>query len=293
MFSSKHLLFTLFLCLLSLILLVACGNLTLPGQPKPITHVYLIVMENEGYNEIVGNAKAPFLNSLIPQYGLATQYNAITHPSQPNYLALFSGNTQGVKDDGRHDLSAPNLADQLEAKGKTWRVFAQNYPGNCFKGETASGGPDGEGTYLRKHNPAVSFANISGNAARCANITDFAHFDPGAANFVMIVPNACNDMHDCSIAEGDTFLSTLIPRLVASKAWQEGSLLFLVWDEGADANSESNQVPLFVLSTGIPAGFKLNNAYDHYSVLRTIEDLWGLGCLGEACNAKNIVESFR
>jgi len=161
---------------------VASGGAGLPA----FRHVYLIVMENKAYESIVGSGEAPYLNDMISRYGLATRYTAVAHPSEPNYIALFSGATQGVTDDGVHDLDAPNLADQLEQKGLTWRVFAQNVPLGCYTGAVASGGPDGDGTYTRKHEPAISFTSIAGDPVRCRNITDLSHFDPAAANFELI-----------------------------------------------------------------------------------------------------------
>ncbi len=92
------------------------------------SHIYLIVMENKEYGSIVGSSEAPYLNWLIRHYALATNYYAITHPSEPNYVSLFSGSTQGIRDDGVHDFSGKNLADELDAHGKTWRVFAENVP---------------------------------------------------------------------------------------------------------------------------------------------------------------------
>jgi hypothetical protein len=105
------------------------------GLPH-FAHVYLLVLENEEYASLVGSADAPYLNGLIAKYGLASNYYGVAHPSQPNYLALFSGSTQGVTDDGNHDLTGTNLADQLDAAHKTWSVFAQDYPGGCFAGAT-------------------------------------------------------------------------------------------------------------------------------------------------------------
>ena len=131
-------------------------------------HVYLIVMENHPFNDVIGDGDAPTLNSLARQGALATDYHAVGRPSQPNYIALVSGSTQGVTDDAVYDLGAPNLADQLEAKGLTWAVWAENLPDGCFTGATARGGPDGDGTYARKHEPFISFTEISGNPARCA-----------------------------------------------------------------------------------------------------------------------------
>jgi phosphatidylinositol-3-phosphatase len=255
------------------------------------THIYLIVMENKGYNNIVGNADAPYINSLVADYGLATNYNGVAHPSEPNYLALFSGSTQGISDDANHDFTGQNLADQIEAHGKTWRVFAQNVPLECFTGATAANGEDGTGTYARKHEPSISFTDISTVPSHCANITNFAHFDPAAADFEFIAPNLCNDMHDCSVATGDAFLRNFVPTILNSPAWQQGGVLFITWDEGEGALS-NNHVPTLIISKAVPSGFQSDAAYDHYSLLRTIEDAWELGCLNKTCSANNMNEFF-
>ncbi|MDQ6681919.1 MAG: hypothetical protein M3Y88_01445, partial [Chloroflexota bacterium] len=202
-----------------------------PSQPAA-RHVWVIVMENRANTSIIGRKNAPYLNSLIAQYGLATNYHALVHGSQPNYVALFSGGLQGVKGNEIVSLNARNIADQLDAAGLTWRVYAQNVPPNCFAGATATGGPDGSGTYARKHEPAISFADIAHDPARCSRITDFSAFDPAAANFELIVPNLQNDMHNGTTAQGDAFLRQFVPRILASAAWQSGSPLFITWDEG-------------------------------------------------------------
>lgn len=257
-------------------------------------HVYVIVMENEEASSIVGNPAAPYINSLISQYALATNYDAVAHPSEPNYLALFSGSTQGVTDDGIYNFSGPNLADQIESAGRSWNVFAENVPLGCYAGATASGGEDGSGTYARKHEPAISFLDISTNATRCAKITDFTHFDPAAANFELIVPNLCNDMHDCSISTGDSFLQAFVPQILTNAAWQQPSVLFLVWDEGSTDIGGGGNVALVVVSNQlVSSGFQSSVLHNHYSLLRTIEDGWGLGCLNNTCSANDLGEFFQ
>ncbi|MGC8635025.1 MAG: alkaline phosphatase family protein [Candidatus Limnocylindrales bacterium] len=258
------------------------------GGLPAFSHVYLIVLENHGLASILGSPDAPYLHSLISDYGLATDYRAVAHPSQPNYLALFSGSTQGVTDDGVHDIAAPTVVDQLEAAGRSWRVYAQNVPGGCYRGASASGGEDGPGTYARKHEPAISFTGISRNPARCADIADFTHFDPAAAAYELIIPNMCNDMHDCSVAEGDRFLAGFVPRILASQAWRQGGVLFITWDEG----SGPEPVATLVVARGVRAGFRSAVPHDHYSLLRTIEAAWQLPCLGNACHANVLSEFF-
>ena len=263
-----------------------------PSVPA-FTHIYTIVMENREYGDIVDRAEAAYLNSLIAQYGLATNYTAPARPSEPNYFALFSGSTQGATGDGVYDFDGANLADQMQAAGKTWRVFAENVPINCFVGDVASNGSDGIGLYARKHNPAISFTDISRSPARCANITDLTHFDPAAANYALIVPNMCNDMHDCSVATGDNFLKGFVPRILSSRAWQDDGVLFITWDEGTTSQGGGGRVPLIVISTRVTKGFRSAVAYNHYSLLRTIEDAWGMECLNHACAASDLSEFFR
>jgi hypothetical protein len=262
--------------------------------PLSFSHVYLIVLENEEYGSLVGSADAPYFNSLISSYGLATNYFGVAHPSQPNYLALFSGSTQGVTDDSNHDVSATNLADQLEAKGKSWAVFAQDYPGNCFTGATKGGSGEGigaKGSYARKHNPAISFTDISTNPTRCAHITNLAAFDPAAADFELIVPNQCNDMHSCPISTGDEFLRAFVPKITSSAAFA-GSVLFITFDEGDSNAGGGGHVATVVVSPLVKPGFQSAAKYDHYSLLRTIEDAWVLGCLGQACAASDMMAFF-
>jgi hypothetical protein len=256
-----------------------------PQGPIPaFRHVYVIIMENKEYGRIAGSSAAPYLNSLIARYGLATNFYAETHPSQPNYIALTSGGLQGTSTDGRYDLSVPNLFDQIEASGRTWRLYAQGYPGNCYTTYIAGAvadGPGAVGEYVRKHNPAISYTSISRNPARCANITRLAGFDPAAADFEMIIPNQINDMHSSSVQAGDAFLKLFMPQILDSPAF-DGSVVFITWDEGDTADRGGGHIATIVLSPGMTPGARYDVASNHYSMLRTIEQAWGLPYLGEA-----------
>ncbi len=255
-------------------------------------HIYVIVMENRESRSIVGNAAAPYINQLSARYGLATNYRAVAHPSEPNYLALFSGSTQGVTDDGVHRFAGRSLASQLEAAGKTWRVFAQDVPPGCFSGAVAHDGRDGAGTYARKHEPAISFKSVYSRPAACRKIRDFTAFDPAAADFELIVPNLCNDMHDCSTTKGDAFLRGFIPRILRSPA-MAGSVLFLTWDEGTSALGGGGKVATVVIGPTVKRGLRSATVHSHYSLVRTIETAWGLGCLNRTCAANTLREFFR
>ncbi len=262
-------------------------------RPVPaLTHAYVIVLENKSYEGIVGSPDAPYLASLISKYGLAQSYQGVAHPSQPNYIALVSGSTNGVTDDEPHDVDAPTLFDQLEQAGRTWRVFAENVPGGCFTGASATGGRDGTGTYARKHEPAISFSSISGTPSRCANIQDLTSFDPAAADVEFIIPNECHDMHDCSTAVGDAWLKQFVPTILDSAAFKTGGALFITFDESSDADKASNHVATIVASPLVQAGSRSAVPHTHFSLLRTLEDAWHLGCLADSCSANNLGEFF-
>jgi hypothetical protein len=258
------------------------------------SHIYVIVMENHEYGSIVGDPRAPYLNGLIRRYGLATNYHAVSHPSEPNYLALFAGSTFGIHDDGIHTLAGRNLADQLDAHRRTWHVYAQDLPSRCYTGAVARGGVDLVGTagwYARKHEPAISFTDIATNAARCSRITGLAGFSPTAANFELIVPNMTNDMHDGTVVQGDAFLRAFVPRLTGGSAFAT-SLLVITWDEGSTSLGGGGRVATIVVSPAVRAGFRSAVSHTHDSLLRTVEDAWGLGCLNDSCSANDLREFF-
>ena len=255
------------------------------GQPL-FGHVYVIVFENHGYDAVVKGAQMPYLKSLIAKGGLATAYQAVARPSQPNYIALFSGDVQDIDDDNVHNIDAPNLADQLEGKGKSWSVSAENVPGGCFTGATAKGGRDGPGTYARKHEPAISFASISRNPLRCARIHDLTAIDPAEADFQLIVPNLCNDAHDCPLSTADKWLSKLAPKILDSDAFKKDGLLIVVFDEAE--SRQANHVPLVAVGPSVKPGTTSDAPATHYSLVRTIEDNWGLGCLARTCSATDL-----
>jgi Phosphoesterase family. len=244
-------------------------------------------MENKEYGSIVGARAAPYEASLIARYGLATNVYAATHPSEPNYIALTSGDLHGTRTDGYYNLNVPNIFDQIEAAGRTWHVYAQGYPGNCFTGSVGAGVIDGigaAGQYVRKHNPAISYSSIVRDKTRCARITRLAGFDPAAADFEMIVPNLINDMHSSSVAVGDSFLKAFVPRIIGSAAFAD-SVLFITWDEGGTARHGGGHIATIVVSPGMTPASRYAGAANHYSLLRTIEDAWRMPYLAQAAVA--------
>ncbi|MGD0018559.1 MAG: alkaline phosphatase family protein [Candidatus Limnocylindrales bacterium] len=269
--------------------------------PSPIEgipafkHVYVIIMENKEYGSIVGARAAPYENSLIARYGLATSFYAETHPSEPNYIALTSGDLNGTHSDGYYNLHVANVFDQIEAAGRTWHVYAQGYPGHCYTGTIAAAvadGPGAPGQYVRKHNPAISYSSIESNKTRCANITHLAGFDPAAADFELIIPNQINDMHSSSVAAGDAFLKVFVPRITGSAAFVD-SVLFITWDEGGTNRQGGGHIATIVVSPGMTPASRYAGAATHYSMLRTIEDAWRMPYLGKAAQTAPLVFPYQ
>jgi acid phosphatase len=254
-----------------------------------------VILENHEYGSIIGNPQAPYLNGLAARYGLATNYYATGHPSEPNYVALVAGSTLGVTSDGDYRLDAPSLFSQLQGAGRSWRVYAQDDRNGCFTGATSGGGSDGPGepgTYARKHNPAISFASVVNSPAECRNIDPLASFDPSAGAFEMIVPNLTNDMHDGTIAQGDAFLRAFVPGIIASPGFRTGGVLFITFDEGSSnagsLGDAGGHVATFIVAADLTAGFRDRAYLDHWSLLRTTENLLGLPCLANACHRNPI-----
>jgi acid phosphatase len=263
-------------------------------------HIFLIVLENTEYDRVAGNSSAPYLNALGAQFGLATEYYAVAHPSLPNYLALLGGQTYGVTNDCLDCYqSAANLADQIEASGRSWKGYFESMPRACFAGDSA------DGLYRQKHNPFIYFDRIRQDPARCARLvpldqlwTDLA--SGGLPEFVWIGPNMRSSLHDAPLDEGDRWLASVLPRVLASPAFQRDGLLVVTFDEGQTTlgccgrNVGGGRVMTVLASPLVRPGFKSTVAYNHYSLLRTIEDAWGLDRLGHAADppTRNLAEFF-
>lgn len=260
------------------------------------THIFVIVMENREYGFVIGSPEAPYLNSLANQYGLATNYYAIGHPSLPNYLALIGGSTFGIRSDCTGCfIDQPNLVDQLEAAGKTWKAYMEGMPSPCFVGDY--------GKYAQKHDPFIYFDSIRNDPARCGRIVPFDQFQSdlqssSLPDFVWITPDLCHDAHDCPLATGDGWLKQWVPAILGSAEWSAGSVLFITFDEGQGDHgcckvAQGGRVATLVISPYGKPGFSSAQDYDHYALLRTIEDAWGLPPLGAAADIGPMTDFFQ
>ena len=252
------------------------------GSPPPAyNHVVVVVLENKAYGEVIGSTSAPYLNSLARACGLATNYHAVTHPSLPNYLALVSGRTAGLDgldcSPGPYCRStSPTLFGQLAG---SWWTFAESMPSACARTNA--------GEYLVRHNPAAYFPRLTSCTRNDQPYTRFQL----TRRFVLVVPNACDDMHDCSVATGDRWLARFVPRITGSAAYAAGrTALFVVWDE--DDGSAGNRVPFIVVSPSTTPETRSSTHFTHYSALRTWERMLGVRCLGNACTAPGMRSVF-
>ncbi len=254
-----------------------CG---VPGAVAHYDHVVWIILENVGYS-VVGSRDAPYLNGLGDTCALATNDFAVSHPSLPNYVALTSGSTLGVSDDGEpsvHPLRAPSIFSQLHGN---WRALVESMPQSCDRVTS--------GSYAARHNPAVYYVNLGGSCRR--NDVALTAAPNVSAAFTFIAPNICHDMHSCPVSSGDRWLARYVPSILASELYRSDRLvLFITFDEN-DTQS-TNRVPTWVIAPTVPRGGRVGAALTHYSLLRTTETLLRLPLLAAAGTARSMVRAF-
>ena len=251
-----------------------CGHAAAP--PARYEHVVWIWMENHSVDEVLGaSAPTPFERGLAAVCGAGTAYRAVGSPSLPNYLGATSGSTNGVHDDASpsaHPIVTDNLFRQVRAKGGTARSFEEAMRSNCQL--------ESSGTYAVKHNPQAYFADPSDRAACQRDDVPLGDLSSGAfvdaltngalPTFSFITPDLCHDTHDCGVAEGDRWLQQWVTPILSSATYQRGSTaVFIVWDE-------PTPMPVIVISPTTPSGTSSRVGFDHYSLLRTTEELLGL-----------------
>jgi hypothetical protein len=250
----------------ALLMTAFTANAISKNLPK-YDHIVVVIMENHSFDQIFkAGSGAVYLGKLAKGGAVFTQSFGVTHPSQPNYLALFSGSAQGICDDRKHDFAAPNLATQLAANGKT------------FAGYVEAGSP-------RKHNPWESFTNAKGFGKPLANFpADFAKLP--SVSFV--IPNLRNDMHDGTIKQADTWLKDHLGHY-ANWAKNHDSLLIVTFDE--DDRRSKNRIVTIFYGSKIRVG-QYSQRIDHYAVLRTIEDIEHLAPIGMSINRVGIRDAW-
>lgn len=248
-----------------------------PAGMAKVARVIVIMLENEDASSA---ERQPFLSQLAAEGALLGDYHALLHPSQPNYIALVAGSAFGIHSDAAVSIDGQHLGDLLDAAHVSWKVYAEDYPGGCFLGEAWAAA---KGAYVRRHVPFASFLDVTTNSDRCRQtLHDGDEFDADVAahtlpRFSFYVPNTWNDGHDSGVAAADAWMRQRFEPLMRDPDFAAGTLLVVLFDE-ADTSS-TNQVYGALWGAGIQPGSVAYDYYDHYSVLRTIEEIFHLGTL--------------
>ena len=270
--------------------LLALGTGQAANLPAP--HIFVLVLENHSYSQVIGNPNLPTFNALARQGALSRNYTGITHPSLPNYVAMIAGSTMNTRGDNpAQSFGGPTLASQLEAQGLSWKGYMQGLPS---PGSTAPYA----GLYGKKHNPFMLNADIASDPKRAANVVPFeqlgADLASGAVpNFAFLVPDLCHDLHGdvrclgrAGVERaGDAFLKTWADKIMSSSVWKPGAALIITFDEGEDSQGGGGRIATLILTPGGKPGLTSDKAYNHYSLLRTLEDKLGLPPLRGAARA--------
>jgi hypothetical protein len=281
---------------------------SLPAQPLPPAEtIFVIMMENTTWPDIKDSPNAPFINNtLLPIAAHCEFYNNLPdiHPSLPNYLWLEAGTNFGILDDAEpadnHQNTTNHLVSLLHRAGISWRAYQENISGTALPLETCCG-------YSARHNPFIYFDDVTGtNDPNCpyglAHIRPYSELEADLANntvarYNFIIPCDCNDMHTACpplynpILQGDLWLSNQVPKILNSRAYSNGGLLFIAWDE---TDSVETRIPLIAMSPWVrTGGYSNTNYYDHSSLLRTLQEIFGvMPLLGSAANATNLGDLF-
>jgi len=295
------------------------GGATVPRYD----HIFVIVEENHGFGDVIGNPAAPNLNALANTFGLATQYYGVSHPSEPNYVGLLGGSTFGISSDDPYYINrvdAPSLITQLDRAGISWKAYLQGlpHPGYqdiCYPAK-CNGTPDVDPLYASKHDAIQNFTTS-------LNPTDWSRQVPvgqlfgdlasgNVPRFDYVIPDECHDMHGdppfCIdggdpgdpqdqhlVGIGDAYLGNLVSHITGAPFWSQGNnAIAIVYDEGdfnrgcCGANPGGGRVASIIVTSHGPRGLKDPTPYNHYSLLQTIQRSLGLGCLQHTCDTSNV-----
>ena len=248
-----------------------------PSTGSP-AHVMVIVEENRNRSEVIGASNMPYLNSLANKYGNTTNWNGVAHPSLPNYLALISGSTEGVTDDGCEYsfVDAATIGSELSLAGISWKAYLEELPEAGSEMCTS-------GAYAKKHNPFAYFPETNGPNVVPASQFGMDESSGQLPDLIFLVPNLTNDGHDGTNEQVDNYLGGLVPGVLASSWYAEDGTIIITWDE---SNGEE-EIPTVVIH-GTGSGQVMTAAGNHYGTLATIEDLYAVPLLGQAAGATTL-----
>jgi acid phosphatase len=267
--------------------LIMVGFQSAIAQIPNYDHVVVVIMENKAYGQVIGSPSAPYITETArgANTALFTQSFALTHPSQPNYLQLFSGSAQGVKDDrvpAGLPFKSANLGEELIAKGFGFMAYSEDLPSVGFTGATAA-------EYVRKHAPWVNWQGTGANGIPAAAHFPFSAFPSDYASLpavAFVVPNLINDMHDGTVAQGDAWIKKNLDGYI-QWAKTHNSLFIFTFDE--DDGGVNNRIPTFFIGQHVQMG-RYNEHITHDTILRTIEDMYSLDHAGAAAAERPITD---
>ncbi|MGI8747538.1 MAG: alkaline phosphatase family protein [Deinococcus sp.] len=273
----------------------------LSGQPR-LSHAFVLVLENHSLGEVIGNPAMPALNALARRYGYAANYTGVAHPSLPNYVALIAGSTMNLtSDDPTRRFAGDTLASQLERSGQGWRGYFQGLP-------TPGSQADYARSYGKKHNPFLLSADIAARPDRAANAVPYSQFAADlkadrVPALAFVVPDLCHDMHGAPGCRGraalertgDDFARDWAQEVMGSAAWKPGAVMVITFDEGegGDRAGGGGRVATIVATPDGPRGLVSPHPYTHYSLLRSLEESFGLPPLRGAARAAPMTDLFR
>ena len=262
-----------------------------------LKHVWVFVMENHSFGQIIGSTHAPYVTRLARRHGMATRMWAVTHPSLPNYLAMISGSQHGCNNNScERGIRGKTLAGQFARHGLGWRGYFEELPRRGYTG-------DDVGNYVQHHNPFVYFRSIVQKPRQRSHILPFRafrrslHHPPGLS---YVVPSDLHNMHSSAIIDGDEWLQRWIPRIMASRGFRHHGAIFITWDEADKtdlsgccmAGIKGGHQPFVAIVHGGPKHVRLNKRRTAYSLLRTIEAGFGFRPLGRAAHVRPLAKFF-
>jgi phosphatidylinositol-3-phosphatase len=269
--------------------LLGCRAARAAVAPIPdFDHVIVVVFENKESGSVLGSPNAPTFNLYGRRYARITQSYGVTHPSLPNYLALVSGSTWGITTNCvACSVNARSLADTIEASGRSWKTYAEGLPRPGFLGGSS-------GRYAKRHNPFAYFRPIAAKPERAQRLvplrelaTDLAAND--LPDFALVVPDLCHSTHDCPVSVGDTWLRRTVGPLLELPR----TAIFITFDEGGTSVRGGGHIATLAVGTAVRAGSRFRPVTNHYGLLRTIEQAWGLPKLGRSATARPITGIWR
>jgi phosphatidylinositol-3-phosphatase len=290
------------------LIFAGCGGVARPGSPTitpsaaSADHVFLVMLENHGFGQVIGNPAMPYLNSLASAHGLAASYFADAHPSIPNYFMLTTGNLETLDDSFAGTISDDNIVRALIGANKTWKAYIESFPATGYLGPNT-------GTYLKRHNPFSYLSDVTGSSTQAANMVPISQLSGDLAagslpSFIYILPNSQDDAHDCP---GGGTTCTDDQKLTAADNWLKGnidpvinspkfgnSVLFITFDEAqtTDVTNGGGQVATVVVGPHVKTAFRSSATYQHQSLLRTMLQLLNVGDMPGAAASANAMADF-